>query len=127
MSEVARTFRRVECPNVRANASVQPFDCALRSFAQECLERMKHQLHWVKVWRIFRQVAQACTDSLDCLLHTSNLVEGDVVDQHNVLTLERRNQTLLDVGQEGLSIHGSFDQHWSHDASLAQPSDKGHC
>src|SRR3974377_178064 len=126
MSEVARTFRRIECPNVRANTSVQPFDCALRSFAQECLQRMKHQLYWVKVRRILRQVTQACTDSLDRFLDTSNLVERDIVGHHNVLALEGRNQTLLDVGQEGLSIHGSFDQHWSHDASLTQPSDKRH-
>src|SRR6202040_1210162 len=67
--------------------SVQPFNCALRSFAQACLQRMKQQLYWVKVRRILRQVAQACTDSLDRLFHTPNLVEGDIVDHHNVPAL----------------------------------------
>jgi hypothetical protein len=100
MSEVAHAFRRIECPNVRANTSVQPIDCALRSFAQECFQRMKHQLYGVKVRRILGQVTQACTDSLDRLPHTSNLVEWDVVDHHNVPTLERGDQTLLYVGQE---------------------------
>src|ERR1700747_109056 len=126
MSEIAHTFRRIERPNVRADTSVQPFDCALRSFAQECLQGMEQQLYRVKVWRILRQVAEACTDSLDRLLHASNLVEGDVVDHHNVPTLERRDQTLLYVSQEGLSIHGSFDQHRRHDATLTQASDKRH-
>src|SRR6516165_9238017 len=87
---------------------------------------MKHQLDWVKVRRILRQVAQACTDGLDRLLDASNLVEWDVVGHHNIPMLEGGNQTLLYVGQEGLSVHGSFDQHRRHDASLTQPSDKRH-
>src|ERR1700731_3106713 len=126
MSEIADAFRRIEHPNVRTNTSVQPFNCALRSFAQACHQRMKQQLYWVKVRRILRQVAQACTDSLGRLFHNSYLVEGDLVDHHNVPALERWDQTLLYVSQEGLSIHGSFDQHRSHDAGLTQPSDKRH-
>src|SRR6202043_2714197 len=94
MSEIADAFRRIERPNVRTNTSVQPFNCALRSFAQACFQRMKQQLYWVKVRRIFRQVAQACTDSLDRRFHTPNLVEGDIVDHHNVPALERWDQTL---------------------------------
>src|SRR6202165_67263 len=126
MSEVSDAFRRIEPPNVRTNTSVQPFHCALRSFAQPCLQWMEQQLYRVKVRRIRRQVAQACTDSLDRLFHTPNLVERDIVDHHNVSALERWDQTLLYVSQEGLSIHGSFDQHRSHDAGLPQPSDKRH-
>jgi hypothetical protein len=87
---------------------------------------MEQQLYRVKVRRIRWQVAEACTNSLDRLFHTCNLVEGDVVDHHNVPALERWDQTLLYVSQEGLSIHGSFDQHRSHDAGLPQPSDKRH-
>src|SRR3974377_721449 len=100
MSEVTYAFRRGERPHVRANRSVQPFNCALRSFAQNCLQRMKQQLYWVKVRRILRQVAQACTDRLDRLLHTSNLVEGGVFGNPNLLTLERWDQTFLYVRQE---------------------------
>src|ERR1700680_3361917 len=126
MSEVTDAFRRIERPNVRTNTSVQSFHCALRSFAQACLQRMEQQLYRVKVRRIRWQVAEACTNSLDRLFHTCNLVEGDVVDHHNVPALERWDQTLLYVSQKGLSIHGSFDQHRSHDAGLTQASDKRH-
>ena len=87
---------------------------------------MKYELYRVKVRRILRQVAQACTDSLDRLFHTPNLMEGDIVDHHNVPALERWDQILFYVSQEGLSIHGSFDQHRSHDAGLTQSSDKRH-
>src|ERR1700686_5350563 len=126
MSEVTDAFRRIERPNVRTNTSVQSFHCALRSFAEARLQRMEQQLYRVKVRRIRWQVAEACTNSLDRLFHTCNLVEGDVVDHHNVPALERWDQTLLYVSQEGLSIHGSFDQHRSHDAGLPQPSEKRH-
>src|SRR5216683_956868 len=87
---------------------------------------MKHHLYRVKVRRILGQVSEACTDSLDCVLHTSNLVEGHVVDHHNVPPLECWDQTLLYVSQEGLAVHGSFDQHRRHNASLTQASDKRH-
>src|SRR6202048_5198108 len=126
MSKVPHAFRRVERANVRANTSVQPCNCALRSLAQECLQRMKQKLYWVKVRRILWQEAEACTDNLDRLFHTCNLVEGDVVDHHNVPAPERWDQTLLYVSQESLSIHGCFDQHRSHDAGLTQASDKRH-
>src|SRR3974377_120627 len=110
MSEIGHAFRKVERPNVRADTLAQPFYCALRSFAKERLERMKYHFYRIKIRRIFWQVAQACTDRSDHFVHASNLVEWDVVDHHNVPTLERWNQTLLYVGQERLSIHGSFDQ-----------------
>src|SRR5260370_40835674 len=111
MSEIADAFRRIEPPNVLTNTSVQPFNCALRSFAQACLQRMKQQLYWVKVRRILRQVAQACTDSLDRLFPTPNLVEGDIVDHHNVPALERWDQTLLYISQACLSIPRLFHHH----------------
>ena len=49
-----------------------------------------------------------------------------LVGHHDVATLERRGQTLLYVSQECFAIHGSFDQHGSHDAGLTQASDKRH-
>src|ERR1700721_4047 len=104
MSERSDAFRRIERPNVRTNTSVQPFHCALRSFTQACLQRMKQQLYRVKVWRIRRQVAEACTNSLDRLLHTSDLVERDVVDHHNVPALERWGPNIA-VCKPGRPLH----------------------
>jgi hypothetical protein len=84
---------------------------------------MKHQLDGVKVRRILRQVSEACANTPEQLLHTGDLVEGHIVSNHNVSTLERRRQTLLYVSQECLAIHGPFNNHRSHDASLTQASD----
>jgi hypothetical protein len=85
---------------------------------------VEHQLDWVEFRRIRRQVAQACAGGLDRLLDADDFVEGDIVDHHNVPALEYRNQTLFDVGQEGLAVHGSFDHHRRHDTSLTETSDK---
>src|SRR5262245_41531940 len=126
MPEIGPAFRRIELPNVRADTSVQSFDCSLSSLAQASLQRMEHQLDGIKVRRISRQVAQACASSSDRLLYTSNFMEGYVVGHHDVATLERWGQTLLYVSQECFAIHGSFDQHGSHDAGLTQASDKRH-
>src|ERR1700730_6819954 len=87
---------------------------------------MEYQLDGVEVRRILRQVAKACTNSPDRLLHAGNLMKGHVIDHHNVPTLERRCKTLLYVTQECFAIHGSFDQYGSHDAVFTQASDKRH-
>jgi len=126
MPEIAPTFRRIERTNVRPGTSVQSFDCSLGSLAEQSLQGMEHRLDGVKVRRILRQVAEACANSSDRLLYTSNLMEGYVVGHHNVPTLERWCQTLLYVSQECFAVHGSFDQHGSHDAGLTQASDKRH-
>ena len=59
---------------------LQPVGCALGGLAQQCLEGMEYQFNWIEVRRIPRQVSQFCAAGLDCLLHASDLVEGDVVN-----------------------------------------------
>src|ERR1700732_4319982 len=97
MSEVTDAFRRIERPNVRTNTSVQSFHCALRSFAQACLQRMEQQLYRVKVRRIRWQVAEACTNSLDRLFHTSDLVEPLVKRRNDFI--QREVGFLADEGE----------------------------
>ena len=126
MSEISQAFGRIERANVRSDAPLQSFDRALRSFAQECLQGMKQRLDGVKVRRILGQVAETCTNIPDRLLRTSDLVKRHVIDHYDVPPPQRRGQTLLYVGQECFAIHGSFDQHRSHDASLTEASDKRH-
>src|SRR5260370_15582054 len=122
MPEITHTFRRVERSNERANATLELFDRALHSIPQQCLKGMEHQLYWVELRRILRQVAQFCAASLDRLLHAGDFVERDVVDDHNVLTLERGDQTLLDVSQESFSVHASLAHHSPAVPNLPQPA-----
>ena len=96
MLEIASAFRGIERPNVRPDTSMQSFNCSLGSFAQ----RMEQQLDRVKVGRILRQVAEACTNSTDCCFDAGNLMEGDVIGHHNIPTLERA--WILERGATGL-------------------------
>jgi len=85
---------------------------------------MEGQLDGVKVGRILRKESEACANTAESLLYTSDLVEGHIISHHNVSTLERRRQTLLNISQECFAVHRPLNEHRSHDASLTQASDE---
>src|SRR5215468_2699790 len=124
MPKIPPAFRRIERSNERSDTSVQSFDCALGSFAQASLHGMEGQLDGVEVRRILRQESEACANTPESLLDTSDFVEGHIISHHNVSTLERRRQTLLYVSQECFAVHRPLNEHRSHDASLTQASDE---
>lgn len=124
MAKIPPAFRRIERANERSDTSVQSFDCALGSLAQARLYGMEGQLNGVKVRRILRQESKACANTPESLLDTSDLVEGHIISHHNVSTLERRRQTLLNVSQECFAVYRPLNEHRSHDTSLTQASDE---
>src|SRR6201984_189511 len=105
MPKIPPAFRRIERPNERSDTSVQSFDCALGSLAQASLYRIEGQLDGVKVRRILRQESEACANTPESLLYTSDFVAGNIVSHHHVSPLERRRQTLLNVSQECFAVH----------------------
>src|SRR5215471_10036839 len=78
MPKMPPAFRRIERPNERSDTSVQSFDCALGSFAQASLHGMEGQLDGVKIRRILRQESEACANTPESLLDTSDFVEGHI-------------------------------------------------
>src|SRR5215475_8501706 len=76
---------------------------------------MEHQFDGVEVWRVLRQVSQFCSAGLDSLLHAGDLVEGNVVDDDDVPPSKSRSQTLFDISEECVSVHGSLDYHRGYD------------
>src|SRR5215468_2770228 len=88
---------------------------------------MKNHLNWIEIWRIRRHVAQCCAASLDCLLYAEGFVERDVVDHHHIPAFEHGNQTLFDISKEGLSVHGSLDNHGRNDPGVTEASNERHC
>ena len=87
---------------------------------------MKDHLDRIEVRRILRQIAQACADSLDGLLNAEDPVGGKIVNHDNVSALERRSQTLLEVGQKDFSIHGSVNQHRRDYSGMTQACNESH-
>jgi hypothetical protein len=126
MLEIVHAFRGSERRNERSDGSMQSFDGARSSLAQQSLHGMEYQLDWIKVRRILRQVSEAGANAADCLFHAGNLMEGDIVGYDNISTLERRRQTLLYVSQKCLAVHRPFNEHRGDDASLTQASNERH-
>src|SRR5260221_5218071 len=87
---------------------------------------MKDHLDWIEVRGILRQIAQACADCLDGVFDAKDFVGGRVVHHHNVSALERRSQTLLEVGQKDFAVHCSVDQHRRDYSGETQARNKGH-
>src|SRR5260221_4523409 len=87
---------------------------------------MKDHLDWIEVRGILQQIAQACADCLDGVFDAKDFVGGKVVHHHNVSALERRSQTLLEVGQKDFAVHCSVDQHRRDYSGETQARNKGH-
>ena len=105
--------------------AIAPYaDCALGRLAQHCFEGREHRFNWIEVRRILRQVPQFCATGLDRLLDAGDLVEGDIVDDDDVPAPECGGETLLNISEERLSVHGSLDHHRGDDAGSTETSDE---
>jgi len=125
MPEVVGTFFSADLREERANGRAEPRDRSLGHLAQECLEFAEGHLDGVKVARVLGQVAKRRADLLDRRTHTCSLVEIDIVHDDDVAAPERRDEALLDIGEEHLRVHGAFDHHRSGHLVVTQSSYKG--
>src|ERR1035437_4849228 len=73
---------------------------ALGAFAQRSFEFRERHLDGIEVWRICRQIAECCTDSVDCLAYPVDLVGPQIIREHDVAFCQRWREHLLDIGHE---------------------------
>ena len=125
MSEVVATFRATEGWHERADPAAQTTNSPLRDLAQECFKCTERHFDRVKVRRVLRQISQSCASSFDSLLHTENFVGRKVVYHHDVATLERRCQALLDIGHERCSVDRPVEDHRCRHLIMSQSSHEG--
>ena len=78
MPKIPPTLACLEGPDKGPDPFANARDGWLRDFAKNRLERMKHHLDRIEVWRILRQVAQTCTSCLDGFLNTKRLLVREV-------------------------------------------------
>src|ERR1035437_2032983 len=62
---------------------------ALGSFAHRSFEFRERHLDGIEVWRICRQIAECCTDSVDCLAYPVDLVGPQIIREHDVAFCQR--------------------------------------
>ena len=125
MPEVVSTFARTDPWDERANCSGEARNSSRRDLAEECLEFAVRQLDRIEVGRVFRQVAQRRMRFIDRQTDGGPHVDAAVIHHDDVVAPERGNQTLLDIGEEHLSGHGTFDHHWGGHFIVAQGSHEG--
>ena len=100
MPEVVRTFLRTELRDERSNSPIKRGNSPRRHLAQEGLEFAVGEFDRVEVGRVFRQVTKFGPRFLDRLPNIGPEMDAAVVHDHDIVALERRNQALLDIGEE---------------------------
>jgi hypothetical protein len=105
MLEIVGAFRCGEGRDDRPNSATQARNCSFSGLAQMCLQFAEGLFDRVEVGRILRKVAQRCSNSFDGVPNACDLVSGKIVHDDDIATIEGRSQTLLDIADEGRSVH----------------------
>ena len=123
MEEVA-TFGWNEAIEQVADAVDERVDGSGWFLAQQCLEFGEGHLDWVHIRAVGRQVEDLSAPCDDRLAHSSNLVRGQIVEDHNVASSERWGEDVFNVSAEGIAIHWPIEHPRRGHAGQAQPGDE---
>lgn len=127
MLEVVAAFSAAQGEREGSDPPIQTTNRLLRLRSEECLEFAKRHLDRIEIRRVLRQVTQRGAGSFDRLLHASNFMSRKIVHHHDIVTPERRGQTLLDIGQECRSVDWPVKDQRRHHPIVTQRSHQGDC
>lgn len=111
MPEIVSTFAGAEARDEGANSSTQRWDRSGGDLAQESFEFAVGHLDRVKVGGILGQIAKGCARGLDRLAHAGDFVGSKIINDHDVVSLQRWRKALFNIGHEHLSRHRSIEHH----------------
>src|SRR5258707_3098032 len=94
-------------------------------FAQQVLEFGEYLLDRVQVGRIFRQKEELCANRADECPHDFTFVAAEIVHDDDVTGLQGREQNLLDVNCEALTVDRAIENPWGLDPIVAQCGQEG--
>ena len=94
------------------------------NLAEECFELGEQLLDGVEIGTVWRKVARNCAAPFDGFLHAGDLVNRDVVHEHDVTSFQSGNEKLFDIGPERLAVHRSFEHEGGAHAVVAQGRDE---
>lgn len=124
MPEIVGTFARAETWDEGANSSTQRWDGPGGDLAQESFEFAVRHLNRVKVGGILRQIAKGCACGFDRLAYASDFVGSKIINHHDVVSLQRWREALLNIGHEHLSGHRSIEHHRRHHLVVTKRGDE---
>jgi hypothetical protein len=110
-----------------ADAFPGGFDGSLGGFAEQGLEFGEDLLDRIEVGTVGRQEEQLGADGPYRAPNGSAFVAAEIIDDDDVAWLKGRNQELLDIGQEALTIDRPVDHTGRIDAIRSQGGKEGEC
>jgi len=109
-----------------ANGGDESFDRSGCRFAQEVLKLGEDLLDRVQVGRLFRQKEELGARRLDRSANGFAFVTAEIVHDHQIARLERRDQRRLHIGLETLGVDRAVDEPWRFDAIVTKGGQEGH-
>src|SRR5258708_3020757 len=123
--EVVGTFVWHEGCEGLTDCGPDGLDGSCGGFAQQVLEFGEYLLDRVQVGRIFRQKEELCANRADECPHDFTFVAAEIVHDDDVTGLQGREQNLLDVNCEALTVDRAIEDPWALDPILAHCAQEG--
>ena len=125
MTDVVATLGRGEAGQRGAEERPERLDRSTAGFTNDSFEFRKGQFDGVEVGAVGRQEAQRGADRFNRVAHPVDLVGGEIVRDHDVAGLQRRDEDVFDVGEEAGPIHGAVQHPRGGEPRHPQRRDEG--
>ena len=93
--------------------------------AQDGFELGEQLFNWVEIGAVCRKVDKNRAALFDGFSYAGDLVNRDIIHEHDVTSLQRRSQDLFDIGAKGFTVHRTFEHERRGHAVVPQRGDKG--
>ena len=92
--------------------------------AQDCFEFCEHLLNGVEIGTVCREIDKNGAAPFDGFSHASDLMNRDIVHEHNVAAFQSWSQKLFDISPERFAVHCPFEHERRLDTVVAQRRDE---
>ena len=99
-------------------------DGALPGFSEERFELGEDLFNRVQIGAIGRQKDEPCAGGAYGFADCPVLVRPKIVHDDDVALLEGRDEDLLDIGEEGLTVDGAIQHEWGGDRVVPERGEK---
>ena len=125
MTDVVATLGRGEARQTLAEERPERVDRSTAGGADDGFEFGEAELDGVEVGAVGRQEPQGRAGRFNGGPHAVDLVGGEIVGDHDVAGLQRRDEDLFDVGQEAGPVHRTIQDPGGGEPRHPQRGDEG--
>lgn len=134
MCEVCGTFSTRDFVETSGNGSAKAFDGVggapqgvSGDLAQDGFELSEHLFNRVEIGAVCRKVDKNRAARFDGFSHAGDLVNWDIVHEHDVTSFQGRSENLFDIGPKRRAVHRAFEHERRGHAVVTQRSDECRC